>query len=83
MTVSLRRTYADLRAHVASLVDVAADELGADDSLIDWGLDSLRLMNLVETFKAIGVEVEFLDLVEPPTLRHYSEILGAPIPEGA
>ncbi|MBO6933472.1 MAG: hypothetical protein JJ863_00805 [Deltaproteobacteria bacterium] len=71
------RSYAALVAHVAQLIEISADELGPDDSLVDWGLDSLRLMSLVEAFEASGVPVEFLDLVEQPTLRHYASLLGA------
>lgn len=68
--------YAALVAEVASLLDVQPDQLDADDSLFDWGLDSLRLMALLERLRHAGVELSFVELAENASLRFLAERLG-------
>lgn len=65
----------ELRAAVVDLVDEAPT--GDDDNLLDLGLDSIRLMALVERLRADGHEVSFVDLAEAPTLAAWSALLGA------
>ena len=49
--------------------------LGLDDSLLDSGLDSVRLMMLVDRLQQGGSEVGFGDLAERPTLRAWVALL--------
>lgn len=49
--------------------------LGLDDSLLDSGLDSVRLMMLVDRLQQGGADVGFGDLAETPTLRAWVELL--------
>ncbi|RJL31016.1 isochorismatase [Bailinhaonella thermotolerans] len=49
-----------------------------DENLVDWGLDSIRLMTLVERWREEGVEVAFEDLAENPTLTGWAELLRTP-----
>lgn len=51
--------------------------IGPDDSLQDAGLDSVRLMMLVERLQQGGADVGFGDLAERPTLRAWVELLEA------
>ncbi len=51
--------------------------LGLDDSLLDSGLDSVRLMMLVDRLQQSGADVGFADLAERPTLRAWVELLEA------
>jgi bifunctional isochorismate lyase/aryl carrier protein len=67
--MSLPSSYDALVAEIASLLEVDATQLAPDDSLLDWGLDSIRLMSLVERLRAGGVPVSFEQLAELPTLR--------------
>ncbi|WP_028311813.1 isochorismatase family protein [Derxia gummosa] len=73
-----------LRAEVAALLDLPSDELGADDNLLDAGLDSIRLMALVERWRAAGAAgLEFVHLAAAPTLARWLDRLGAPLGEAA
>jgi bifunctional isochorismate lyase/aryl carrier protein len=66
-----------IRSEVAELLEVAPEEIGDDDSLLDWGLDSLRVMTLVERWRSEGVEVSFVALAEEPTLRGFARLVAA------
>ncbi|HVJ90230.1 MAG TPA: phosphopantetheine-binding protein [Labilithrix sp.] len=73
---ALPSTYEALSAEIAALIEVDASELSPDDSLLDWGLDSLRLMTILERLRASGIEVAFVELAEQPTLRYLAGRLG-------
>ncbi|RTE06429.1 isochorismatase family protein [Paenibacillus whitsoniae] len=73
-----------LREQVAKLLYEAPESLGDDDHLIDaHGLDSIRVMSLVEAWRQQGAEVTFAQLAEQPTLASWSELLQAKTKEGA
>ncbi|MFJ2298341.1 phosphopantetheine-binding protein [Oerskovia paurometabola] len=67
---------------LADVVDVlgaggsAAHEIGLDDDLTDHGLDSVRLMALLERWRAAGRSVEFAQVAVEPTLRGCLRALG-------
>ena len=64
-------TIDQLRAEVADLLDVGPGRLGADDNLVNHGLDSVRVMALAQRLRAHGADVTFLDMIERPTLRDW------------
>lgn len=64
-----------VRATVAPLLD---EPVGDGDDLFDAGLDSIRLMTVVERLRADGHDVSFVDLAERPTLNAWAELLGEP-----
>lgn len=66
----------ELLVALADLVD-SPRSLGLDDSLLDSGLDSVRLMMLVDRLQQGGADVGFADLAERPTLRGWVELLEA------
>lgn len=66
---------ADLRADIAAMLDVAPDELGDDDNLMDFGLDSMRAINLAMRWEEAGVPLDLSDFAEAPTLRELSALL--------
>jgi len=68
---------ARLRADVAALLDEPAEALDAYDNLLDRGLDSIRLMTLVERWRRAGAEISFVDLAERPTLAEWHELIAA------
>ena len=57
-------TPARIRADVAEVLYLAPEEIGDDTHLVDQGLDSVRLMTLVERWRAEGADVEFVDLAD-------------------
>lgn len=52
MTNTLDREH--IVADLAEVLDVPAEELGDDANVLDMGLDSVRLMSLVERWRAAG-----------------------------
>ncbi|MMZ59502.1 Isochorismatase [compost metagenome] len=66
-----------VREAVASLLQEHPSSLGDRDNLIEmWGLDSIRMMALVEKWRRDGVEITFIELAERPTIAEWSSILS-------
>jgi len=61
-------TFDSMRADIARLIGEAPEAIGADDNLMDLGLDSMRAMSLVLGWSEAGVELDFAMLAERPTL---------------
>ena len=57
-----------LRADIAAMLEEAPDAIGDEDNLMDFGLDSMRAMNLALQWEEEGVPVDFGDIAETPTL---------------
>lgn len=64
-----------VREQVAELLYEDPAELTDDEDLIDWGLDSVRIMTLVEQWRKQGVQITFADLAERPTLADWWSVL--------
>jgi amino acid adenylation domain-containing protein len=64
-----------LRADIAAVLGVPAERLPGDD-LIAMGLDSLRVMRLAGRWRAGGIEVQFAELMERPSLAQWHELLA-------
>ncbi|GLW57362.1 phosphopantetheine-binding protein [Kitasatospora phosalacinea] len=67
-----------LRAEIAELLGEDPEDIRDEDDLRDLGLDSMRVMHLVETWRARGARVEFADLADlgtAPTLLAWSAYL--------
>ncbi|MEU0687575.1 phosphopantetheine-binding protein [Streptomyces uncialis] len=70
-----------VRADVAELLGRDPAGIGPEDDLVDSGLDSMRMMTLVERWRAAGaVTLEFPDLAERPELAHWTAILTGGTP---
>ncbi|MZD08008.1 isochorismatase [Streptomyces sp. SID5785] len=73
MTLTLEQ----LRADVADCLGEAPDDIPADENLADLGLDSVRIMTLLEGWRRThGVETSFVDLAERPALDAWAALLG-------
>lgn len=57
-----------MRADIAAMLHEDPSEIGDEDSLMDLGLDSMRAMNLVLAWSEGGLELEFSEFAENPTL---------------
>ncbi|WP_031064818.1 phosphopantetheine-binding protein [Streptomyces sp. NRRL WC-3742] len=66
-----------IRAEVADLLGEDPADIPPDENLVDWGLDSIRLMTLAERWRAEGAEVAFVQLAERPAVEAWAELLGA------
>ncbi len=74
----LPSSLAELRAWVAHSLQIQAEELAFEDNLLDWGLDSVRLMTWVERWRRAGRELSFLQLAEQPNLAAWWSLLQEP-----
>ncbi|WP_137937873.1 isochorismatase [Chitinivorax sp. B] len=68
-------SYEALRAEIATLLQMPASDLMPDDNLLLLGLDSIRLMSLVEQWRAAGSETAFVELAEKPTLGDWWQLI--------
>ena len=73
--MSAKLTLDDVRADVAELLYEDPSELADDENLLDWGLDSVRIMSLVERWRRLGVPITFADLAERPSLADWWSVL--------
>ncbi|MDL4770556.1 MULTISPECIES: phosphopantetheine-binding protein [Thermomonosporaceae] len=72
----MHQTRDELRSDVAGLLDLDPAELGFEDDLIDAGLDSIRVMMLIERWRDRGAEIGFAELAETPTLAGWHALLS-------
>jgi aryl carrier-like protein len=72
-----RLTPEAIRADVAALLHRNPDEAYENENLFECGLDSIRLLTLLERWREAGVAVSFVELAEQPTLEHWSRLLTA------
>ncbi|MGC5014225.1 phosphopantetheine-binding protein [Streptosporangium sp. DT93] len=70
-------TFEHVRSDVAEILAEPADAIDDHDDLLDRGLDSIRVMSLVERWRARGVETTFVELAERPTLAQWWQLLSA------
>ena len=70
-------TYERIRSDVAELLAAPVSVIRAEDNLIDMGLDSIRIMTLVERWRSAGVDVNFMDLTPSPCLTAWWDVLSS------
>lgn len=57
-----------IKADIAAILQMHVQDINDDDSLFDLGLDSIRLMDLVEQWRKQGAQVQLLDFVDSPSV---------------
>ncbi|MCE4947300.1 MULTISPECIES: phosphopantetheine-binding protein [Streptomyces] len=71
-------TVAQIRTDVADVLGEDPADLPLDENLLDYGLDSIRIMTLVERWRrAHGTGAGFVELAERPTIADWAPLLGA------
>ncbi|MCR8573371.1 phosphopantetheine-binding protein [Streptomyces sp. Isolate_219] len=71
-------TLEQIRRDVADSLGEDPTDIPFDENLLDYGLDSVRIMALVERWRREhGVEVGFVDLAERPAIDAWAPLLGA------
>lgn len=68
-------TLARVRADIIRVLQADAGELADTDNLIDHGLDSIRLMSLVQEWQTAGAPIAFDQLAEYPEINHWLRLL--------
>ena len=76
MSTSAALTVDDVRQHVAEVLGEPATDIGDHDDLLERGLDSIRLMSLVQRWRELGFETSFIDLAETPTVTAWSRLFA-------
>lgn len=71
----MKLTESLVRADVAELLHLLPDEVLDSDNLFEFGLDSIRLLSLLERWRDRGADVSFVQLAEEPTLAHWLAVL--------
>ncbi|EKO3819452.1 isochorismatase family protein [Vibrio harveyi] len=64
-----------LTQQLAALLEVSADEMTPEDSLLDFGLDSVRMMSLVGDWQQAGLDVSFMELAAKPSLQDWWRLI--------
>ncbi|MFG1923177.1 phosphopantetheine-binding protein [Cryptosporangium sp. NPDC048952] len=73
----MKLTTEQLIADVADVLYLDPAEVDYDVSLSDQGMDSVRLMELVERWRSAGVEqIDFITLAEDSRLGHWIEVFA-------
>ncbi|MBC3186602.1 acyl carrier protein [Corynebacterium sp. zg-331] len=66
----------EITAKVADMLDLAPEQIDAEEELFDQGLDSVRLMDLVTEIRRRGFDVDFADLAEDTRLSSWRAVLN-------
>src|SRR5918997_1978837 len=69
--------FEELRRTVANLVEEDPGSIGAEANLFTLGLDSIVLMQLIGRWRQSGIEVNFAELAENPTVDAWAKLLSA------
>ncbi len=72
---ALPQSLAQLQAQVAALLQLPFDELDVDENLLLAGMDSLRLMSLLEAWQRAGSTCSMQDLAQQATLSAWWHVL--------
>lgn len=60
---------------IAQLLEIPDDELTFEDSLLDFGLDSVRMMSLIADWQQDGLNMTFIELAAKPCLQDWWQLL--------
>ncbi|MGA5361415.1 phosphopantetheine-binding protein [Streptomyces purpurascens] len=71
-------TLEGFRADLAELLHQQPDEVDLDENPFHAGLDSLRVVTLIERWRENGVEVTFVDLAECTSFAQWWQLLSVP-----
>lgn len=71
-------TLESIRSDVADCLGEEPADIPLDENLVDYGLDSVRLMALLERWRREhDVRADFADLAERPAIEAWAPLLGA------
>ncbi|WP_285769407.1 isochorismatase [Peribacillus sp. SI8-4] len=70
-------TLEGLRIAIAELLGESPSDIDETEDLVDLGMDSIRMMSLVEILRGKGAEINFMQMAEKPTLAAWWELLSS------
>jgi L-ornithine N5-monooxygenase len=65
-----------VRAEAAHILAEPVEDIDPAEDLFDRGMDSVRMMSLMERWRSAGAEVDFADLAEQPTVNAWVDLLN-------
>ncbi|MEU4659808.1 phosphopantetheine-binding protein [Streptomyces sp. NPDC023723] len=66
-----------IRTDVADCLGEDVADIPVDENLVDYGLDSVRIMALLERWRREhAVKADFADLAEQPAIEVWAPLLG-------
>ena len=66
-----------IRTDVAESLGEDPADIPFDENLLDYGLDSVRIMALLGGWRRVhGVQADFADLAEQPSVEAWATLLG-------
>ncbi|HAT96610.1 MAG TPA: isochorismatase, partial [Escherichia coli] len=69
-------TYEGLKARLLSHIDEEEGEFDPDENLIDYGLDSVRMMALAARWRKVHGDIDFVMLAKNPTIDAWWKLLS-------
>ncbi|MGR5447157.1 isochorismatase family protein [Vibrio jasicida] len=72
---SIPQSQQHLTQQLAALLEVPVDEMTPEDSLLDFGLDSVRMMSLVGDWQQAGLDVSFMELATKPSVQDWWQLI--------
>lgn len=75
--LGLPRSLAQLRSELAQIIEVPLDEVGAEDNPFEIGLDSIRLMSLLERWSAGGERIGLVELAERASVADWWQLIDS------
>lgn len=71
-----------LRAELALALGIPAEQLGWQDDLLEWGLDSIRVMSWLGRWQGAGVCLSLSQLAQEPTVAAWWRLLTQEVAHG-
>lgn len=65
-----------LQARLLQLLEISADEFDGDELLVDYGLDSVQVMQLIGEWDKAGIRVQFEELARQATFNAWWDLLS-------
>ncbi|MFF3099852.1 isochorismatase family protein [Viridibacillus arvi] len=66
-----------LRIQIAELLGESPSDIDDNEDLVNIGIDSIRMMSLVEILRGKGAEINFMQMAEKPTIAAWWELLSS------
>ena len=64
-----------MRADVARVLREDPEAIGLDDNLMDWGLDSMRLLNLILAWNEAGLQLDLTEIGAETSLNGWWKLV--------
>ncbi|MFW5419112.1 acyl carrier protein [Nocardiopsis sp. CNT-189] len=65
-----------IRADVERILGEQPGTVPGTENLLDLGMDSIRLMSLVESWRTAGAQTDFIELAEEPSIDAWTRLLA-------